>query len=265
MRHFTSRRVDRYLGEKMNTKRVTVRTTKTSPLIYARVAGFLYLTMVPLGFFGMYGHSNLIVPGDAATTVQNIMASESLFRLSIMSALVVQIVNIVLVLVLYKLLKPVSRNYAALMVIFFLVSVPITMLNELNQFAALLLLSGAEYLRAYQTDQLYAQLMLFLDLHEHGVHISGIFWGLWLLPMAYLVFTSGFLPKILGVLLVVGGLGYLIDSLTFFLFPDIKPIVLYTFWGELLLALWLLVKGVNVEQWDKRALESAQRNLGENS
>jgi hypothetical protein len=241
----------------MNTNKVTIRTTETSPLIYARVAGFLYLTMVPLGFFGMYGHSNLIVPGDAATTVQNIMASESLFRLSIMSALIVQIVNILLVLVLYKLLKPVSKNYAVLMVIFFLVSAPITMLNELNQFAALILLSGADYLSAFEADQLQAQLMLFLDLHEHGIHISGIFWGLWLFPMGYLIFKSGFLPKILGVLLMIGCFGYLIDSVTFFFFPSFEPIVLYTFWGELLLPLWLLIKGVNVEKWEKCALESA--------
>ena len=231
---------------------------ETSPIIYARVAGFLYLLMVPLGFFGMYGHSHLIVPGDAATTANNVMASESLFRLSIMSALIVQIVNVLLVLVLYKLLKPVSKNFALLMVIFFLVSVPITMLNELNQFSGLLLLSGADYLAVFETDQLQAQMMLFFDLHEHGIHIAGLFWGLWLFPMGYLVFKSGFLPGILGVLLIIGCLGYLIDSIRFFFFPGFEPIVLYTFWGELLFPLWLLIKGVNVEQWKKRALESAE-------
>ena len=222
----------------------------------ARIAGFLYLTMVPLGFFGMYGHSNLIVPDDAATTVNNIIASESLFRLSIMSALIVQIVNILLVLVLYKLLKPVNRNYAVLMVVFILVAVPITMLNELNQIAALLLLSGADYLTVFEAELLQAQVMLFLDLHEHGIKIAGLFWALWLFPMGYLVFKSGFLPRILGVLLIIGCLGYLIDSVTFFFFTNFEPIVLYTFWGELLFPLWLLIKGVNVEQWEKRALES---------
>jgi len=230
---------------------------KVNPIKTARIAGILYLTMIPLGFFGMYGHSNLILPGDTANTINNIIASGSLFRLSIMSALVVQIVNIFLVLVLYKLLKPVNRNYALLMVIFFLVSVPITMLNELNQFAALLLLSGADYLTVFKADQLHAQVMLFLDLHEHGIHISGMFWGFWLYPMGYLVFKSGFLPKFLGILLVIGFLGYLIDSVRFFFFPSFDSIVLYTFWGELLLPLWLLIKGVNVEQWEKRALDSA--------
>jgi len=214
---------------------------KVNPIKTARIAGILYLTMIPLGFFGMYGHSNLILPGDTANTINNIIASGSLFRLSIMSALVVQIVNI----------------YALLMVIFFLVSVPITMLNELNQFAALLLLSGADYLTVFKADQLHAQVMLFLDLHEHGIHISGMFWGFWLYPMGYLVFKSGFLPKFLGILLVIGFLGYLIDSVRFFFFPSFDSIVLYTFWGELLLPLWLLIKGVNVEQWEKRALDSA--------
>jgi len=224
----------------------------------ARIAGLLYLTMVPLGFFGMFGHSNLIVPGDAATTVSNIKASELLFRFSIMSALVVQIVNILLVLVLYKLLRPVNRTHALLMVVFFLVSVPITMLNEVNQFAALKLLSDANYLAVFETDQLYAQVLLFLDLHEHGIHISGMFWGLWLFPMGYLVFKSDFLPKILGVLLIIGGVGYLADSIRFFFFPSFGSIAIYTFWGELLLPLWLLIKGVNVEKWNKRALEPAR-------
>ena len=235
---------------------MTTRTAETSPLIYARVAGILYLTMVPLGFFGNYSHSNLIVSGDAATTVNNIMASASLFRLSIMSALIVQVVNILLVLVLYKLLKPVNRNYAVLMVIFILVAVPIAMLNELNQFSALLLLNDADYLTVFTPDQLQAQVMLFLGMHEHGIKIAFIFWGLWLYPMGYLVFKSGFLPRILGVLLMVGCFGYLIDSVTFFFFQGIEPIIKYTFWGELLLPLWLLFKGVNVEQWEKRAIES---------
>jgi hypothetical protein len=232
---------------------------KMNPNKTARIAGFLYLILFPLGLFGiMYVPSILIVPGDAATTANNIMASESLFRLSIVSALIIQIVNILLVLVLYKLLKPVNKNHAVLMVIFFLVSVPITMLNELNQFAALLLLSGADYLTVFTTDQLQALVPLFLDLHEYGITIAGIFWGLWLFPMGYLVFKSGYIPRILGILLMIGCFGYLIDSFAIFLLPNYEVnIAIFTFWGELLLPLWLLIKGVNVEQWEKRALESA--------
>ena len=237
---------------------MTDHTTETSPLIVARVAGFLYLLMVPFGIFGiMYVPSILIVPGDAATTADNIMASESLFRLSIVSALFLQLLGILVVLVLYKLLKPVNKNHAVLMVIFMLVAVPIAMLNELSQFAALLLLSGADYLTVFTADQVHALVSLFLELHEHGITIAGIFWGLWLFPMGYLVFKSVYIPRILGVLLIIGGFGYLIDSFVLILFPSFKGIVLFTFWGEVLLPLWLLIKGVNVEQWEKRALESA--------
>jgi hypothetical protein len=232
---------------------------KMNPNKTARIAGLLYLILLPLGLFGiMYVPSILIVPGDAATTANNIMASGSLFPLSIVSGLIVQIVNMLVVLLLYKLLKPVNKDHAVLMVIFLLVSVPITMLNALNQFAALLLLSGADYLTVFTADQLQALVPLFLDLHEHGINIAGIFWGLWLFPMGYLVYKSGFLPRILGVLLMIGCFGYVIESVTFFLFPGFDFIITqFTPIGEILLPLWLLIKGVNVEQWEKRALESA--------
>jgi uncharacterized protein (DUF486 family) len=198
------------------------------------------------------------VPGDAATTASNIMASESLFRLGIVSALLVQIINIFVVLALYKLLKPVNKNMALLMVIFILLGVPIAMLNELNQFAVLALLHGADTLTGFTADQLQALVPLLLDLHQLGISIAGIFWGLWLFPMGYLVFKSGFLPRILGVLLIIGCFGYLIDSFAAFLFPNFGvKIALFTFWGEVLLPLWLLIKGVDVEAWSKRAHASA--------
>ncbi len=230
--------------------------SEMSPLIYARVAGILYLSLIPLGIFIMYVPSTLIIPGDIVKTANNIIASETLFRIKIVVAIFLQLVNIILVLVLYKLLKPASRNQALLMVIFFLVSVPITMVNELNSFAVLLLLSGGDFLAKFPADQLYAQVKIFLDLHHNGVLISGVFWGLWLFPMGYLVFKSGFLPKIIGVLLMIGCFGYLIDSFATFLFPDFIDIAMYTFWGEILLPLWLVVKGVNVKEWEKCSLES---------
>jgi hypothetical protein len=232
---------------------------KMNPKKTARIAGLLYLIMVLFMVFGLrYVPLNLIVPGDAATTANNIMTSEGLFRSGIVSFLIGQTVFILLVLVLYKLLKPVNKNHALLMVIFVLVGVPIAMLNTLNQFAALLLLSGADYLTAFGADQLHAQVMLFLDLYEYGIHIAMIFWGLWLFPLGYLVYKSSYLPRILGVLLMIGCFGNLIDVVTFFLFPNFDvTISLYTGYGEFLLLLWLLIKGVNVEQWEKRALESA--------
>ena len=230
---------------------------KMNPNKTARVAGFLSLIMIPFALFGIMWASSLIVPGDAATTANNIMASESLFRLSIGSALMVQVGHILLVLVLYKLLKVVNKNHALLMVIFSLVGNPITMLNELNRVAVLLLLNGADYLTPFTADQLQSLVSLFLALHEHGVLIATIFWGLWLFPFGYLVFKSGFLPRILGVLLIIAGFGYLIDFITFFLFPNFPSIGQFLSWGELFWPFWVLIKGVNVEQWEKRALESA--------
>jgi len=231
---------------------------KMNPNKTARIAGFLSLIMIPFAIFGiLWVRTNLIVPGDAVATFNNIMASESLFRLSIGSALMVQIGHILLVLILYKLLKPVNKNHALLMVILLLVGAPIAMLNELNRFAALLLSSGADYLTAFTADQLPAQVMLFLDLHEYGVFIATIFWGLWLFPFGYLVFKSGYIPRIFGVLLIIAGLGYLIDFVAFFLFPNFPPIGQFMTWAEVFWPFWLLIKGVNVEQWEKRALESA--------
>jgi hypothetical protein len=113
-------------------------------------------------------------------------------------------------------------------------------------------------LTAFTADQLQALVSLFLDLYEHGFLISHIFFGLWLFPMGYLVFKSGFLPKFLGILLIIAGFGYLADFILFFLFPGVGVTVSeFTFVGEVLLLLWLLLRGVNVKQWEKRALESA--------
>ena len=224
----------------------------------ARVTGFLYLLLLPLGIFGLLLPSSLILPGDIAGTINNIMASESLFRLGIMSALLTQLVNIFVVLALYKLLNPVDKNHAALMVVFSLLGVPIAMLSELNKFGVLLVLNGTGYLTTFTAEQAQALVSLFLDLHKYGINIAGIFWGLWLFPMGYLVFKSGFLPRILGILLMIGCFGYLFDSVTFFLFPNLDlTISQFTFIGEILLPLWLLIKGGDVEKWEKRAFESA--------
>jgi hypothetical protein len=225
---------------------MTMRTIGTSPLTLVRVAGVLYLSLLPLGLFG--------VPSGGG----------SASRPGMVSALLVQIVNIFAVLLLYQLLKPVNRNMAALMVIFLLLGVPIAMLNELNQFAVLILSSGADSLRVFTAGQLHALVLFFHHLHDMGMNIAGLFWGLWLFPMGYLVFTSGFLPRMLGILLMIGCAGYLVQSFATFLLPDFQVnIALFTFWGEVFFPLWLLIRGVNVKQWEKRALEAAERTRSE--
>jgi uncharacterized protein DUF4386 len=236
---------------------MTILSAEMSPMVRARVAGALYLVSNMFAPFTLlYLPSRFIVRGDAAATARNIIASESLFRLGIVGNLFTFIANIFLALALYQLLKVVHKNMAALMVILFLVGIPIAMLNEVTQLAVLRLLSGADYLNAYATDQLQAIVYLLLGLHDQGLLIAHIFFGLWLLPMGYLVFKSGFIPKFVGVLLVIAGVGYVIQSFAAFLGYDMN-IIVFTGLGELVFLLWLLIKGVNVEQWKKHALASA--------
>ena len=144
-----------------------------------------------------------------------------------------------------KLLKPVNKTIASLMVIFYLVCVPISLLNELNHFAVLLLSSGAGDLTAFKADQLNALVMFFLELRKYGTFIPQVL-SFWVLLLGYLVFKSGFLPRILGILLMLGGLCYTVQAVLFFLFPNFDaPIFgLFAFIGELLFYLWLLIMGV---------------------
>jgi Domain of unknown function (DUF4386) len=214
----------------------------------------------PIGL--LYVPSQLIVPEDATATANNIVASESLFRIGIVSCLLCQVAFIFLVLALYRLLKGVNQQHASLMVALVLVAVPIAFLNMLNPLAALLLLSDDGFLTVFEPDQLHALVMVFLNLQEHGNIIAQIFWGLWLFPFGWLVFKSGFFPRILGVLFIIACFGYLVHSLTFLLFPHYEAIVssyaaVPEAIGELSMVLWLLIKGVNVQQQDNRALVSA--------
>jgi hypothetical protein len=235
-----------------------VGTQHKAPNKTARMAGLLYLIGSVTGVFGILYGPSLVTPGDDAATARNILASESLFRLSIVSAPLDQIIFIFVVLALYQLLKAVSQTLAALMVIFLLVSVPIAMLDELNNIAVILTLNGADSLNAFTADHLHTLVPFFLDLHALGLDIAFLVGALWFFPMGYLVFTSSFLPRILGVLLIVNGLAYLIDSIAALLLPDLRAnMVMFTGWVEVLFALWLVIRGVNVEQWEKRARASA--------
>jgi hypothetical protein len=217
---------------------------------------------MPFAFFGLiYVPSVLLVPGDPAATSRNILASERLFRSGTVSHLIGQIIFIFQVLALYRLLKPVNKNHALLMVILVLVGIPIAFLNEVNHLAALRLLSSTD--GAFTSTQLQAQAMLFLDMRQYGIVVAHVFWGLWLLPLGFLVFRSGFLPGLLGVLLMFGGACHVIDAGTQLLFPGVPTLSRFTFAfamlaaiGELLFALWLLIKGVNVARWEEVALHA---------
>lgn len=216
----------------------------------ARTAGLLYLIVVVAGIFSLaYVPSHTVVPGDAAATWAKIASSETLFRLGIVASCVCYVAFLLLPLALHRLLSPVSRNAAALMVAFAVVSVPISFANLSHKFEVLTLLGGADYLRAFGAEQLQAQAMLSLDAYNKGILVSKIFWGLWLLPFGYLVFKSGILPRMLGILLMAGCFGYLIDFLGRALFPGYPEtaiarfVILPATLGEIGTCLWLLVMG----------------------
>jgi uncharacterized protein DUF4386 len=213
-----------------------------------RFAGSLYLLFSIVGFFAMmYVPSKLIVHGNAAATASNISASETLFRLGIAAQLICHAGFIFVVLALYDLLKGVNRRHASLMVILLVVQIPIAFLNELNSIAALILVRGADFLSVVEKPQRDALAMLFLNLHFEGLVVDEIFMGLWLLPLALLVYRSRFLPRFLGVWLALGGFSWVILSLTEVLSPQYYDKV-FTYsqpaaFGEIAFMLWLVIKG----------------------
>jgi hypothetical protein len=213
-----------------------------------RRAGLLYVLVSIIGFFAMgYVPDKLIVRGNAAATANNISASETLFRLGIAGELIGQAGFIFVALALYNLLKGVNRRHASLMMILIVVSIPIAFVNELNSFAALVLVRGADFLSIFDKPQRDALAMLFLNLHGRGFVVAEIFWGLWLLPLALLVYKSRFLPRFLGVWLALAGFAWVILSLTSILLPQYQDKV-YRYcqpaiFGEIAFMLWLLIRG----------------------
>jgi hypothetical protein len=227
-----------------------------------RFAGLLYLLTSVVGFFAMgYVPGKIIVHGNAAATASNIAANETLFRLGIAAQLIGMAGFIFVAVALYDLLKGVSRRHASLMVTLIVVSVPIAFVNELNSIAALVLVRGADFLSIFEKPQREALAMMFLNLHFHGLVVAEIFWGLWLFPLALLVYRSRFLPRFLGVWLALAGFAWVIVSLTGILLPQVQDKV-YTFtqpavFGEIVFMLWLIIKGARPPALDAKASSSA--------
>jgi hypothetical protein len=215
----------------------------------ARIAGVWYLLMSLLGTFSvMYVDASIYVPGDAASTANNLLASGGLFRLGFVCWLVQLVCFLFLANVLYKLFRPVDSSWARLLMLFVIVGVSISFLNRLNQLAPVLLLKGEVYQSAFETSQLQALALLFVDLQTQGEMISSVFWGLWLLPLGVLAWKSGFVPKVLAVLALIACFSHLLSSLAFFLYPNysatIGSILSIGAFGEIAFFLWILVKGV---------------------
>ena len=218
----------------------------------ARIAGFLYLLLALTGAFSiLYVPSTLIVFGDAAATAEKIASSELLFRAGILSGVVSNVIFVLLVLVLYHLLREISRKQAMLMVTLVVIGVATGFVNTINQLGALIALSGADFLSAFDESEMDALAYLFLRVHSHGIQIIQLFWGLWLFPFGLLVYRSRFIPKILGVLLIIAGVGYLLGTITFLILPQyqsaLSTLITVLEMGELPIILWLLIVGVKAQ------------------
>jgi hypothetical protein len=214
----------------------------------ARIAGAVYLGLVltaPLSL--MYIPGQLIVRGNPAATANNVLTHEMMFRVCIVSELFSSVIFICLGLALYHLLSGVNKGWARLMVGLVLVSAAVGFLDVLNYIAALTLFRGTDFLTAFDKPQRDALGMLFVRLHSQGEMINEIFWGLWLFPFGLLVFRSGFLPRFLGIWLILACFTWLALSMTALLFPPYyesafrmaQPVL----FAELAILLWLLIKG----------------------
>lgn len=232
---------------------------ETSPQTYARIGGVLYLINIVAGVLGeMFVRNTLIVSGDAAATANHILASSSLWRAGIAGDLIMQITDIPLILIFYVLLKPVNKQLALLAALFTLVQTATLVANKLNLLMPLFLFGDAEYLKAFAPDQLHALAYLSIKAHGYGFGIGLIFFGCECLVTGYLIFRSGYLPKILGVLIQIAGACYLTNSFALILAPAfadaIFPAILVPcLIAEMSLCLWLIVKGVDVRKWNERA------------
>lgn len=234
------------------------RNTEASPLYYARIAGLGLLLMAILAMFSNFSVlEGLIVPGDAAATANSIITNEMLFRSGFISFVIVLILDVLVAWALYVLLKPVNKNLAMLAACFRLVYTAIFGIALSNFLNVLPLLSGAEYLTVFTKDQIHAQVLLLIDAFNNGWLIGLVFFGCHLLVVGYLIVKSGgYLPRIIGIFLIIASVGYVIDSTAHFLLPnytDYKTVFLLIVAipgviGELSLAFWLLIKGVKVQQ-----------------
>ncbi len=216
----------------------------------ARLAGLIYLLLIVFGVLSiLYIPSQLIDWQDAAQTVANIQERKLLFQLGIIFGVLCYLSYLFLVLALYRLLKPVDAIQAGLMLVLVLVSVPIALISVMAKIDVLSLLQEADYLQALEPAQIQAQVMLSLDTFNNGIIVAQFFWGFWLLPFGYLVYKSGFLPKLLGIMLMIGCFYYVMDSLAQIAFPAYRSGIIASVLsicamiGEFGICLWLLVVG----------------------
>jgi Domain of unknown function (DUF4386) len=218
----------------------------------ARFAGFLYtLANVPAPFALVYVPRRLIVPGDATTTANHIRNSVGLLRMAIAGELINSTLLVFAVLAFYRLFKQVNERHARAMLVLILLSVPISLFNVLNEVAALMLTSGAPVLSAFNPAQLDTMALLFLRLHNYGIGMAGIFWGLWLFPFGILAIRSGFIPRWIGLCMMLAGVPYLAAAAATFVVPQLtyfSRLLGFLMFGEVPMIVWLLIWGAKEQR-----------------
>jgi hypothetical protein len=227
---------------------------------YARVAGVLFLLSMVAGLFGeLYAPSHVIVSGDAAATAKNIVAFNSLFRAGFASYLIEAVCDITLSLVMYEMLKPVRKDLALLAAFFGLVSTAVFAVAELFYFGSSLIVGGTGSLKSFSPDQLNDLGLLSLKMYGLGGGIFMVFYGIATLLRGYLIYRSGYLPKALGALLALAGLGFIASNFVLVLAPAYASdlLLLPMFLAVVFMTVWLLVKGVDVRKWEAKMTSAA--------
>jgi hypothetical protein len=228
---------------------------ETSPQTYARVGGILYLLLIVLGiFYQMIVRDSIMVPGDSIATMENLEEREFFWRLGIVAEFLSALVGFGLVLVMYRLTKPVNKDLAMLAAFFNLAATTIQTVYVLQLVEALFPLGASSYLQAFTAEQLAAMISLSMKSHVFGFGIALLMFGPYFLITGYLIYKSNYLPKFIGVLYTISGVGYLVNSFMLILAPQLSGIVfmiivLPVLVGEISLALRLLLKGVNESEW----------------
>ena len=234
-----------------------IKDIKTSPRKYARIVGILYVVIFILGPFAFFmGRTSIVVPGDPSATADKLMASGQMFRLGMVAETIIVLVEIVVSAILYFLLRPVNRPLSLASSLARFAQAVLQAVNLFTAVPALLLLGGAGYLAVLSSDQMNSLLLMSTDVNAFMIIIWGLIFGFHLMLLGYLVYKSGFWPKLLGILLLVASLGYLSQSYVHLIAPEYDSIfstivVILSIPGELAFTLWLLIKGLNEERWQE--------------
>lgn len=233
------------------------------PQHYVRMAGWMYLAIIVLGLFGeAFVRGSLVVPGDATATARAIAAGESLWRLGIAGDLLMHVLDVPVTVVLYLLLRPVSRVLALLVTVFCLLQTAVLITNKMTMVLPLLLQDSVVLAAVFSPAQIDALAYTAIQAHGYGFGVGLIFFGFGTILRGYLVARSGFLPPLLGWLLVAAGVSYLVNSFALLLAPSLAnvlfpAILMPAFVGELAFAAWLAFKGVDVARWRATATSAS--------